>query len=1103
MLASQTLSGHDHRLRVTQTLDAALAPYVGASIRARGEHYFRTGRVSTVGSSLSRYVAVVRGTRSYDVQLSLDGTALVATCTCRHFADTVGACKHIWASILAASGEGLLDVPDHLWLNAVGAPRQPAASEPAVEPWRAFLAHVAADAEDAVSSRSPLGEVVYIADLQRRGSRDGLHVELMTRTRRKSGEWGKPKPLRINRDDLATLPDVRDREIVERLSGADVSQGYPYHAQPSVPGSVVLTPVLQRDLVPMLCETGRFLERVHTTTVHGRKSDVLYLPIGWDPAPASFTLRVTQVPEGFRVDGAFSSGDVPVALTDVSFVSDRIVIWRAGVWGAHPVAAPFDSGGAQRWLGELRRSGPVTVPAEGGLALAEAVAGSDVSRVECPPGLRMSPQSEAPRPSVRFGVRDSERRRWASTPPDRLDADVAFAYGGCEVDARAPQRIVLDQAAKVAWRRDLEAEHAALARLESLGVRRFADWERGGTRFDVAASMVPDIVRILIGEGWRVETEGQRYVRADLMALEVRSGIDWFELRGNVEFGGRRVDVPALLEAVRRRDNLVQLGDGAYGVLPDEWLQRVARVAALGSTRASGVRFDRAQGPLLDAWLDEVPQVEVDEGFARMRAELAQFDSIAQVDPPPSFAAVLRPYQREALGWFAFLRRFGFGGCLADEMGLGKTVMVLAALEARRLEREASGSPPRPALVVVPRSLVSNWSREAARFAPQLTVLDFTGADRHTVTDAIPAHDLVLTTYGTLRRDVGLLGAHEFDYVILDESQAIKNRASHTARAAKRLKGTHRLALTGTPVENHIGELWSLFEFLNPGMLGSLRSFNKETPGETTPPDDALELLARGVRPFILRRTKEQVAADLPARTEQTIYCDLEPSQRAIYDELRDHYRALLLGHADDQSPGRSKLRVLEALLRLRQAACHPGLIDPGRADGPSAKLDLLVPRLEELVEDGRKVLVFSQFTTLLGLLRPRLDEANLTYEYLDGRTRDRQARVDAFQHADGARIFLISLKAGGVGLNLTAADHVFLLDPWWNPAVEAQAIDRAHRIGQTRPVFAVRLIARDTVEEKVLELQASKRTLADAIVRADERLIRDLRREDLELLLG
>jgi SNF2 family DNA or RNA helicase len=429
-------------------------------------------------------------------------------------------------------------------------------------------------------------------------------------------------------------------------------------------------------------------------------------------------------------------------------------------------------------------------------------------------------------------------------------------------------------------------------------------------------------------------------------------------------------------------------------------------------------------------------------------------------------------------------------------------VMVLAALEARRLEREQAGAPSQPSLIVVPRSLVFNWLQEAARFAPALRMLDATGSQRRGAFDRIGEHDVVVVTYGTLRRDVGHLKDIAFDYAILDEAQAIKNASTAAARAARLLRASHRLALSGTPVENHLGELWSLFEFLNPGLLGSATAFTGARAVDASGDEEMLSIIGRGLRPFILRRTKEQVASELPPRTEQTLYCDLEPAQRKVYDGLRAHYRASLLGAAGREGHERSTLHVLEALLRLRQAACHPGLIDPAQAGAPSAKLDVLLPRLHELVEDGRKVLVFSQFTSLLALLRNQLDASGLTYEYLDGRTRNREARVRRFQEGP-CPLFLISLKAGGLGLNLTAADYVFLLDPWWNPAVEAQAIDRAHRIGQTRAVFAYRLIARDTVEEKVLELQAGKRQLADAVVRADASLLRDLKREDLELLLS
>jgi SNF2 family DNA or RNA helicase len=341
----------------------------------------------------------------------------------------------------------------------------------------------------------------------------------------------------------------------------------------------------------------------------------------------------------------------------------------------------------------------------------------------------------------------------------------------------------------------------------------------------------------------------------------------------------------------------------------------------------------------------------------------------------------------------------------------------------------------------------------------------------------------------------------EFDYLILDEAQAIKNAESQTAKAARLLRGRHRLALTGTPVENHLGELWSLLEFLNPGFLGASPAFRQLSDDLRVPENRGM--LARALRPLILRRTKEAVAPELPAKLEQTIYCVLPSKQRKLYDELRDHYRASLGARIGEQGMGRSKILVLEALLRLRQAACHPGLLDPKRVAEPCAKLDLLLPQLREILDEGHKVLVFSQFTSFLAILRAQLDAAALPYLYLDGRTRDRQEKVEAFQTDPGYQLFLISLKAGGLGLNLTAADYVYLLDPWWNPAVEAQAIDRAHRIGQVRPVFASRLVARDTVEEKILELQSSKRDLADAVIQADRSLISALSREDLEMLLS
>jgi SNF2 family DNA or RNA helicase len=430
-------------------------------------------------------------------------------------------------------------------------------------------------------------------------------------------------------------------------------------------------------------------------------------------------------------------------------------------------------------------------------------------------------------------------------------------------------------------------------------------------------------------------------------------------------------------------------------------------------------------------------------------------------------------------------------------MGLGKTVQLLALLEQVKREEPNVG----PSLVVVPKSLLFNWQQECARFTPDLRVVEYTGLERAGLRDRFTKSDLVLTTYGTLRRDVMHLKDVAFHYVVLDEAQAIKNAGSQIAKATRLLQAKHRIALSGTPIENHLGDLWSIFEFLNPGMLGRSSLFRAFTNGDAD--EKGRTLLGQALRPFILRRTKKQVAADLPDKLEETIYCDMSDRQRELYAELRDHYRQSLLGIVRTEGVSRNRMHVLEALLRLRQAACHPALLEHGSPLDESAKLDALVPQLQELIDEGHKALVFSQFTSMLAIVRQHLDAAGVTYEYLDGQTRDRKRRVERFQSDEHCGVFLISLKAGGLGLNLTSADYVFLLDPWWNPAVEAQAIDRAHRLGQKRNVFAYRLIVRDTVEEKIAELQRRKRALADGILEADANVLSDLSAEDLDLLLS
>jgi superfamily II DNA or RNA helicase len=790
------------------------------------------------------------------------------------------------------------------------------------------------------------------------------------------------------------------------------------------------------------------------------------------------------------------------------------------------LAVPDAAGSsATGWLEQFERRGPIEVAGSQVDGLIERLAGlADVPRLELPAWTGWRIESGTPRPKLVLDDSPTITSDDADAPEDGLEADglpprrggrrraaarvqlagrIWFEYGGIQIAADDPAGGAADMARRSFVRRDRAAEREAVSLLPRYGATaaRPGDDADGVVthHVEIPRNRLDASVSQLTAAGWAVEVSGRRYRPAGSVAWNVTSGIDWFELSGTVDFGGVSAEMPALLEALARGERAIELPDGSLGILPESLAAQFEPMVALAQRNDGRLRYGRIQVALLDALLAGQPQSHVDEAFEKIRDELAAGERPEAEDEPEGFNGTLRHYQREGLGWLAFLERMGLGGCLADDMGLGKTIQVLAMLVRRQQVAREGGVAHRPSLVVVPKSLVFNWMDEARKFAPTLRVLNHTGTERAEHSAALNEWDLVLTTYGTLRRDVLRHRDVEFDYVVLDEAQSIKNAGSQAAKACRLLTARHRLAVTGTPVENHIGELWSIFEFLNPGQLGSAARLKRFLVGGR----GSSEVVARAVRPYLLRRTKAQVLADLPEKTEQTLFCEMGESQRKAYDDLRDHYRQELSGRIGRMGIGRSRIAVLEALLRLRQTACHPGLIDPTRIDEPGAKLETLLEQLGEVIDEGHKVLVFSQFTSFLAILRRHLDNRSMPYEYLDGKTTDRQARVSRFQEDPECRLFLVSLKAGGQGLNLTAADYIYILDPWWNPAVEAQAVDRAHRIGQTRRVFAYRLIARDTVEEKILALQDRKRELAESIVRADESMIAGLTAEDVELLLS
>ena len=1085
----------------------SLTSRVSGRTRAKGSDYFRFGAVIEIAGGEWSAHAVVRGTRDYRIELKREsGTdRFTASCECPYFLDRGEICKHIWAALLEADRRGLLAGDGTILPDAtlepeyatqtddhqIPASAQPATIRAAARPdWERFLSDLQRDVVAAERARpAPRfsnGELIYSIDVRETLKGFGTVINVLFRQRRKNGTWSKPRPANVTPNEAEHLANPADRELLSLLLGAGNPWTYGTTYEPGFSRSrYVLNGPLEDIVLPLVARSGR--------GVVDRNGQHDFSGFVWDDGPPwQFDLRIaTENGNGpIHVDGSFVRDGQRLDLRD------PVLLLSRGFLFTQTSLARLDVGAAAfPWIARLRSFGPISVPRVQSAALVETVARSGLDPGALPSELRYEVVAGTPSPRVR--VSRPERQNPYALRQD-LRAAVQFEYDGAIVEGPVAAA-AYDAANRRLVRRDQAAEQAAIDRLHELGFRY--TWSHFESRqlLGVSPEQFPRVVHTLVNEGWRVEAEGRAFRPAVGMRLSLSSGIDWFDLHGAVDFGdGRSAPFPQLLAAVARGEDVVVLDDGSVGLLPEEWLQRYAGIAGFGTTEGDAIRFGRSQAALLDALLAAQPAIAYDETFARIRSELRTFSGIAAEDPLTSFRGTLREYQREALGWFSFLRRFHFGGCLADDMGLGKTVMVLALLDARR----AGHGPAKkaPSIVVVPRSLVFNWRDEAARFAPKLKVVDYTGPQRNT--SAIRGADLVLTTYGTLRRDAAALHAIEFDYAILDEAQAIKNAATASAKAARLLRARYRLALSGTPIENHLGELWSLFEFLNPGLLGSAKAFQRVSAVRKGGDAD-VEWLARALRPFILRRTKEQVAPELPGRTEQTLHCELEPAQRRHYEELRAHYRETLLARIARDGVNRSKMQILEALLRLRQAACHSALIDPSRAHEPSAKFEVLIPRLLEVMAEGHKALVFSQFTSFLALLRPRLDALHTQYEYLDGRTRDRASRVERFQTDPACRLFLISLKAGGLGLNLTAAEYVFLLDPWWNPAVEAQAIDRAHRIGQSRHVFAYRLLARDTVEEKVAQLQETKRELADAILNADAGLIRSLNVEDLEMLLS
>jgi SNF2 family DNA or RNA helicase len=605
----------------------------------------------------------------------------------------------------------------------------------------------------------------------------------------------------------------------------------------------------------------------------------------------------------------------------------------------------------------------------------------------------------------------------------------------------------------------------------------------------------------LVKDGFEIEQpDGQkRYLFGNSkIDLEVSERNDWFDIYAVVHFGPYKIPFIELRNHILNRKKEFILPSGEIAVIPDKWFSQYGNLLHFAEN-GHELKLKKHHLGLLNE-LAEGDMAEVT--MNRKLQKLTDFEEMANIPMPVNFSGSLRPYQQAGYNWFHFLKEYHFGGCLADDMGLGKTIQTLALLQKHKEDTEAIGLKS-TSLLIMPTSLIYNWMNEAKKFTPQLKLMVHTGAFRYKTPEVFGNYDVVVTTYGISRIDIELFKSFFFDYVILDESQNIKNPSSKAYQAVKQLKSRFKLILSGTPVENSVNDLWTQMSFINPGLLGSQQFFMNEfvTPIEKKKDEEKARKLQAIIKPFVLRRTKEQVATELPPKTEHLFYSKMSEEQASVYEEVKSEYRNELLKSLEDGTFAQAQMQVLQGLIKLRQIANHPAMID-AEYEGDSGKFEDVVHTLSNVLDGGHKVLIFSQFVKQLHIYRQHFDKEGIAYTYLDGSTQNRGEIVRRFQEDNKTKVFLISIKAGGVGLNLTEADYVFILDPWWNPAVEQQAIDRTHRIGQTKNVFIYKFITKDSVEEKILALQQRKLSVARALITTEESFIKSLSADDIRDIL-
>ena len=695
---------------------------------------------------------------------------------------------------------------------------------------------------------------------------------------------------------------------------------------------------------------------------------------------------------------------------------------------------------------------------------------------------------------------------------DYLLFQPVFIYRGYEVKQSDKEKIILPEADRLLIiQRNLALEREMMQRIESLHSQFIHPSESNtlalkGTDvlknnwfflfIDAAKDMNIPVHGFEALKNFRFNTAKPS------TQIFISSNTDWFDAKVQINFGEQRVTVEDVKKALANKQQFVQLGDGTLGILPEEWIKKYSLLFRVGDGKQGNMKLSKYHFSVIEELYLQRDEEELFFQLEEKYERLKENHQIKAIPAPAHLQAVLRPYQESGFQWLNYLREVQWGGILADDMGLGKTIQALSFLHHLKSENGTL-----KALVVCPTTLMYNWQNEIRKFTPNLTFYMHHGGTRTRGSLSDAGIDVIITTYGTLRSDIKQFVDVAFDYVILDESQAIKNPSSKVTKAAGLLRAKNRLCLSGTPLQNNTFDIFAQMNFLNPGMLGSVEFFKHEfsMPIDKFGEKEQKDHLRKLLYPFILRRTKEQVAKDLPEKQEMVLFCEMGDEQRKIYDAYRNDYRDKILGVVENHGIQKSQLTILQGLMKLRQICDSPAIVkEAERFPNVSVKLEEIGREITENISN-HKALIFSQFLGMLSLIKDKMRELEVDFEYFDGSStiNEREAAIQRFQNEDSCRVFLISLKAGGVGLNLTAADYVYIVDPWWNPAVEQQAIDRTHRIGQTKNIFAYRMICTDTVEDKILKLQERKRNLAKDLITDDEGFVKTLTKEDVEYLFS